>query len=121
MTKRILVADDEQVLQMLIEDTLSDEGYDVTVVENGKRAKDMILDDSHHFDLVIVDYMMPELTGMDVIIAVKQTLPTPPRFLMLTARSLDSDASAYLEEGADGFMSKPFKPSDLVEKVAKLI
>ncbi len=118
--KRILVAEDEQALRMLIGDVLEDEGYIVTLVANGKEALEHI--QNNDYELVIVDYMMPEMTGLEVI---SQTRQLPDKqdliMLMLSAKSQQSDQARVKDIGANYFMPKPFSPSGLAKKVGEIL
>ncbi|OZI10448.1 response regulator [Bacillaceae bacterium SAS-127] len=117
--KRILVVDDEEILRMLICDTLEDLGYEIEEAEDGEEALEKVSEQS--YDLMILDYMMPNITGIEVIEQlpkeIKQTLP----ILMLTAKAQEADRQAVLEKGADYFMSKPFSPVDLAQVVEEIL
>ncbi|WP_338751512.1 response regulator transcription factor [Bacillus sp. FJAT-52991] len=117
--KRILVVDDEDILRMLICDTLEDLGYEIEEAEDGEEALKKVSYQS--YDLMILDYMMPNITGIEVIERlpeeIKKTLP----ILMLTAKTQEADRQAVLEKGADYFMSKPFSPVDLVNVVEEIL
>ncbi|MGM7634516.1 response regulator transcription factor [Bacillus sp. Hm123] len=117
--KRILVVDDEEILRMLICDTLEDLGYEIEEAEDGEEALRKVSEQS--YDLMILDYMMPNITGIEVIEQlpneVKQALPV----LMLTAKAQETDRQAVLEKGADYFMSKPFSPMDLAHVVEEIL
>ncbi|WP_404448522.1 response regulator transcription factor [Sutcliffiella horikoshii] len=117
----ILLAEDESVLRMLITDTLEDEGHHVVEACSGKEAVD-ILEAGKSFDLVILDYMMPVYTGLEVLTKMKTMgLNHIPPVLMLTAKSQKSVRDAVLASGASGFMSKPFSPMELAERVEALL
>lgn len=117
--KRILVVDDEEILRMLICDTLEDLGYDIDEAEDGIEALKKISQQT--YDLIILDYMMPNLSGLEVIeelaMEVKQNTP----ILMLTAKAQESDRQIALEKGANYFMSKPFSPIELLGLVEDIL
>ena len=75
--KRILLAEDEEVLRMLIVDTLEDEDYTVDEAADGSEAIDFL--QNHHYDLVILDYMMPVYTGLEIIEKVRMLKQTSIR------------------------------------------
>lgn len=117
---KILLAEDEPILRMLIMDSLEDEGYDIDVACDGKEAFDAII--NHHYDLVILDYMMPRMTGIEVI---EQVRVMPQReglpILMLSAKSQQAEQDKVMEAGADAFMTKPFSPLELIAKVEEML
>lgn len=117
---KLLVAEDESALRMLLSDTLEDEGYETELACDGEEALNMIL--SGAYDLVILDNMMPKLTGYEVIEKVRN-LPGKERvkILMLTAKSQQTERDKVLLAGADDFMSKPFSPFALVEKIGEML
>ncbi|UOE93113.1 response regulator [Alkalihalobacillus sp. LMS39] len=118
MTK-LLVAEDEDVLRMLIVDTLEDEGYTIDEAADGLEAMEFI--EKNQYDLILVDYMMPGLTGIEVIEKVrtmeekKDTL-----IMMLTAKSQQADEEKARKAGADFFLAKPFSPIKLAEMVGEI-
>lgn len=117
---RLLLAEDEPVLRMLILDTLEDEGHEIEVAVDGEEALGKITEKD--FDLVILDNMMPKLTGTEVILrlrAMPQRAGT--RVLMLSAKNQQSEQESVLAAGADGFMSKPFSPMELLDKVEAML
>ncbi|OKL35507.1 response regulator transcription factor [Domibacillus mangrovi] len=118
--KKILIADDEDILRMLIEDTLedSDLGFEIDEAEDGREALDKILNGS--YDLVILDYMMPHLTGMEVLEQLRLSSFYIP-VLMLTAKAQETDRERALQNGAEYFMSKPFSPIELLNLVESIL
>ncbi|WP_214847508.1 response regulator [Exiguobacterium sp. s193] len=117
---RILLAEDEDVLRMLVLDTLEDEGYTIDEATDGDEAYQKIM--SQHYDLVLLDYMMPGMTGIEVIEKVrrhpdKQQL----KIMMLTAKSQQSDRERAEEIGANYFFSKPFSPLELIDVVGGIL
>ncbi|MCA0754311.1 response regulator transcription factor [Paenibacillus sp. N4] len=121
MPKKILIAEDEPVLRMLIADTLEDEGYEIDEASDGVEALDKMKADA--FDLIILDYMMPRMTGAEVIEAAKAELAEEqrPKILMLSAKSQQAEQEKVLNAGADGFMSKPFSPLELIGRIGEML
>ncbi|MGP4068849.1 response regulator [Halobacillus sp. B29] len=119
MKKRILVADDEEVLRMLITDTLEDEGYIITVAEDGREALEILQHDT--LDLVILDYMMPGLTGIEVAEKISEGCKNRPPIVMLTAKTQESDVEISKNAGIQYFMGKPFSPIELIQLVEEIL
>lgn len=120
MTKRLLLAEDEEVLRMLVVDTLEDEGYEIDEACDGEEAYELI--EQNDYDLVIIDYMMPRMTGLEVIEKVRQhPKRKETKILMLSAKSQKVDQDRVLLAGADHFISKPFSPLYLVEKIGEIL
>lgn len=115
--KRILLADDEEVLRMLTVDTLEDEGFEIDEAEDGQEAVDML--ETKRYDLLILDYMMPRMTGLEVVKYVRAK-NTPIKILMLTAKSQQQDIECLKDAGANYYMAKPFSPTKLVEAVREI-
>ncbi|MCX7571933.1 response regulator [Tumebacillus sp. DT12] len=120
MAKRILLAEDEEVLRMLIVDTLEDEGYEIDEACDGEEALEKIM--QREYDLVLLDYMMPGMTGLDVTEKVR-LMPEKAglRILMLTAKSQKSDQDLARQIGVNYFMAKPFSPLDLLDLVDRIL
>ncbi|WP_282937148.1 response regulator [Paenibacillus sp. RC67] len=118
---RILLADDELALRFLLTETLADEGYEITEAEDGKEA--LIHIQSTRYDLIILDYMMPELTGVEVCEWLRtQNNPnqeTP--VILLTAKALEKDRERAKKAGVSTYIVKPFSPLQLVDIVKQLI
>lgn len=117
-TKKILVVDDEEILRMLITDTLEFEGYAVEEAEDGKEGYERIANEP--FDLIILDYMMPHLTGMEVLEKIRP-LDLQVPIIMLTAKAQQHDREMAHQLGAQYFMPKPFSPSELVALVNDIL
>ncbi|MFJ5623742.1 response regulator [Peribacillus loiseleuriae] len=118
--KRILLAEDEAVLRMLIVDTLEDEDYIVDEAADGQEALDYLK--SEKYDLVILDYMMPVYTGLELIEKIKagESLGLS-KIMMLSAKSQAYEQERILKAGADYFMEKPFSPLKLLEKIEEIV
>ncbi|WP_186576663.1 response regulator transcription factor [Aquibacillus kalidii] len=116
---RILVVDDEEVLRMLIMDTLEDEGHDVFEASDGKEALAILGNES--FDLVILDNMMPGLTGIEVAQQMDEEWKKNHPILMLTAKTQQSDIDESKLAGIPYYMAKPFSPSQLALLVEDIL
>ncbi|MCR8636662.1 MULTISPECIES: response regulator [Paenibacillus] len=118
---KILLADDELALRFLLTETLADEGYEITESEDGKEALGYI--QRERYDLIILDYMMPELTGVEVCEWLRnhenpnQTAPV----ILLTAKALEKDRERASAAGVSTYIVKPFSPLQLVDTVQQLI
>ncbi|WP_276511828.1 response regulator transcription factor [Pseudalkalibacillus hwajinpoensis] len=119
MTPRLLIAEDEEILRMLIVDTLEDDGYDIDEAEDGAEAYSFIQDND--YDLVLLDYMMPEMTGLEVIKKVRSEGNMDVKIMMLTAKAQKKDEEIAREAGADYFISKPFSPVELASVVEDIL
>jgi two-component system alkaline phosphatase synthesis response regulator PhoP len=117
MTKTILIVDDEKRLVSLVESYLTQEGYRVVIAYNGKDG--LAVAQKEKPDLVILDIMMPEMNGYDFIRVHRAEHDTP--IIMLTARVEDDDKVIGLELGADDYVTKPFKPRELMARVRNVL
>ncbi|WP_332651415.1 response regulator transcription factor [Lysinibacillus sp. 54212] len=117
--KRILVVDDEEILRMLICDTLEDFNYAIDEAEDGLEALQKI--NQQNYDLIILDYMMPNLTGVEVIERLPSEVKEVTPILMLTAKAQEADRQTVLEKGANYFMAKPFSPVELMGLVEEIL
>lgn len=119
--KKVLVADDEDGIRMLIVDTLShDAQYHLLVAKDGQEALEAAME--HKPDLVLLDIMMPERDGYDVCRAIKANPATSHvKVIMLTAMAQVADQRRAQEAGADDYFTKPFSPVKLLNKVASLL
>src|SRR4051812_24175958 len=110
MSQNVLVVEDEKDISELISLHLKREGHNIFAVENGEEALTLL--DSQPFDLVILDWMLPGLSGLDVCKKVRASRASPftsiPIF-MVTARAHTSDIVLGLEMGADDYITKPFE------------
>ena len=117
MTKTILVVDDEQRLVSLVEQYLAQEGFRVATAFNGRQALEVAR--QTHPDLIVLDLMMPEMDGLAFMRAHRAENNTP--IIMLTARVEDEDKIIGLELGADDYVTKPFRPRELVARVKAVL
>ena len=110
---RILVVEDEESLADSVRYNLEREGYSVTVVGNGRRALEHFR--SEEPALVILDLMLPELSGLDVCRMIRAESEVP--IIMVTAKDSEADKVIGLELGADDYVTKPFSMRELVSRV----
>lgn len=114
----ILLVEDEENLHETLTLNLVLEGYDVTGVYDGESALKAI--DNEHFDLIILDIMLPELDGIGVIENTRLQNNDIP-ILILSARNSSADRILGLKKGADDYLTKPFNLEELLLRVNKLI
>ena len=120
MSKKILIADDEQNIVISIEFLLRREGFEVLVAGDGEEALAKVR--AERPDLVLLDVMMPKMNGFDVCQALRADPDlSAARILMLTAKGRDTEVSKGLGLGADGYMTKPFSTKELLAEVRKLL
>ena len=115
---RILFADDDRELCRASRMLLEHEGYTVETVYNGEDALELA--ETVEFDGIILDWMMPEMSGIAVLTELRRNgIATP--CLMLTARTEVEDRVAGLDSGADDYLSKPFNTSELLARLRAII
>lgn len=106
MKSRILVVDDEESIREFLEIMLKKEGYEITLAEDGQKAKDLLAKKS--FDMIISDLQMPHVTGIELLKHVKETAPEIV-FMMITAFGTTETAVEAMKMGAYDYITKPFK------------
>ncbi len=116
--KKILVADDEVKIRELVRMYLEKEGFRVVEAADGAAALDYLA--REHFDLVILDLMMPNTDGWTVCREIRKR-DNPVPIIMLTARGDEIDRVLGLELGADDYVVKPFSPRELVARVKAVL
>ena len=116
MTK-ILVAEDEPAILDAVAYTLRGEGYDVDTVADGSAALEQAL--GRDYDLMILDLMLPKLSGTEILRRVREDSPLP--VIVLTAKGGEADRVLGLEIGADDYVAKPFSMAELVGRVRAIL
>ncbi|MFL0198216.1 response regulator transcription factor [Clostridium sp. WILCCON 0269] len=117
MAKKIYLVEDEHNLNDLLEKYLKNEGYDVTTFSNGSCAKNKIKDMP---DLWILDIMLPDINGYELIKCIKQNNKNTP-VIFMSARNEEFDRVVGLELGSDDYLPKPFFPRELVMRTNNLM
>jgi DNA-binding response OmpR family regulator len=115
--RRILVVDDEERMVRFIRLNLEHDGFQVSEAFNGKEAIQKIRDVTP--DLILLDVMMPDLDGFEVLETVREVSNVP--VIMLTAKGEEDDRVRGLELGADDYITKPFSPRELVSRVKAVL
>lgn len=113
----ILIVDDDDRLRSLLKRYLAENGYRTSVAADGAKAKELL--GGVDFDLLILDVMMPGISGFELTEKVRAASNVP--ILLLTARGLPQDRIEGLERGADDYLSKPFEPRELLLRVGSLL
>jgi DNA-binding response OmpR family regulator len=114
---RVLVAEDDEGLRSVLERGLRENGYAVDTAGDGEQALRYL--DTYEYEVAILDWRMPKLSGLEVIRRLRLRGAALP-VLMLTARDAASDRVAGLDEGADDYLVKPFDFSELLARVRAL-
>jgi DNA-binding response OmpR family regulator len=117
MAKTILVVDDEQRLVSVVKAYLEQEGFRVVTASNGRDAIHVARQEKP--DLIILDIMMPEMDGYEFLRTHHKERDTP--VIMLTAKVADDEKVIGLELGADDYVTKPFKPRELIARVRAVL
>lgn len=117
MPQTVLIVDDERRMVSLLQSYLEQEGYRVFTAYNGREALEAARREKP--DLVVLDIMMPEMNGYEFMNAHRKENDTP--IIMLTAKVEDDDKIIGLELGADDYVTKPFKPRELMARVRNVL
>ncbi|MDD6796334.1 MAG: response regulator transcription factor [Clostridiaceae bacterium] len=112
--EKILIVDDEKEIRDLVEIYLKSDGYSTVKAKDGQEALD-ILQQNDDIDLMILDIMMPNMSGIEVCAKIREEREIP--IIMLSAKSEDVDKILGLNMGADDYLTKPFNPLELVARV----
>jgi DNA-binding response OmpR family regulator len=117
MARTILVVDDEPTLRETLAEALDADGFHVVTAADGREA--LLRFREHHPDLVVLDLMLPELSGVEVCRILRRESAVP--ILMLTAKSSELDKVLGLELGADDYVTKPFSLRELTARIRALL
>ena len=117
MAKRVLVVDDEKLIVKGIRFSLEQDGFEVQCAYDGEEALEAIK--ANQFDVILLDVMLPKLTGFEVCQQVRETSDVP--IIMLTAKGDDMDKILGLEYGADDYITKPFNILEVKARIKAII
>lgn len=117
MSVKVLLVEDEKSIAEGIIYNLKNEGLKVTHVDDGKIAIDIF--NEEHFDLIILDIMLPEVSGLEICKVIRKSSNVP--IIMLTAKDDENDKISGLEMGADDYITKPFSVKELISRVKAVL
>ncbi|MCA0239187.1 MAG: response regulator transcription factor [Bacteroidetes bacterium] len=117
---RILLIEDEIAIAGFISEGLAEEGFAVDVAHNGKEGLVMALDHLEEYDLVLLDWMLPGMSGIEICRNIRKQHPTLP-IIFLTARDTVDDVVFGLETGANDYLRKPFAFEELLARIRVLL
>jgi len=120
VSKKILIADDEPNIVAALEFLLQRSGYEVHVAHNGDEALKLV--EATHPDLVLLDVMMPQKSGYEVCMRIRERADWRHiKIIMLSAKGRDAEVSKGLSMGADIYVTKPFSTRELMDKIRDLL
>jgi two-component system phosphate regulon response regulator PhoB len=124
-TNRVLVVEDEELIREMLQLALTEEGYSVTTVADGRAALGLLLQTEPNqqvppFDLVVLDLMLPQVNGLDLCRLLRRQGNATP-ILILSARGSETDRVLGLEVGADDYLVKPFSTRELIARCRALL
>jgi DNA-binding response OmpR family regulator len=115
---RVLLADDQAEIRLMLEAKFRQEGYEITAVEDGRECLDVLTDEDTELpDLVILDVMMPRVDGFRALQEIRETHELSIPVVMLTAREQEEDTVRALDAGVTEYVTKPFSPRELVARL----
>ncbi len=117
---RILLIEDEASIANFIKDGLEEEGFAVDVADNGKKGLQMALDNLEEYDLLLLDWMLPGMSGIEICRAIRKQNQQVP-IIFLTAKDTVDDAVFALETGANDFIRKPFSFEEMLARIRVLL
>ncbi len=118
-TKKILIADDEQRIVLLVSDFLKNSGFDTVTAADGLEALEIFKSQKDSINLAIIDIMMPEMDGWALTREIRSISDIP--IIMLSARAEEFDLLEGFDAGIDEYVTKPFSPAVLVKRVEALL
>jgi two-component system, OmpR family, copper resistance phosphate regulon response regulator CusR len=117
---RILIVEDETSIANFIRDGLTEEGFAVDVADNGKKGLQLALDNIEEYDVLLLDWMLPGLNGIEICRSIRRENETVP-IIFLTAKDTVDDAVFGLEAGANDYIRKPFSFEELLARIRVLM
>jgi DNA-binding response OmpR family regulator len=117
--KKIVLAEDNSTLSLLLKFRLEKEGYELFIATDGKEALQLI--ESHEPDLILTDIMMPFVSGLEVISHVRNQLVSGSPIIVFSSAGQEEMVLKAFNLGANDFMGKPFSPNELVIRIKRLL
>jgi DNA-binding response OmpR family regulator len=117
---RILIVEDEISIARFIQEGLKEEGFAVDLAENGRKGLQLALDNLNEYDVILLDWMLPGMSGIDICRAIRKEDQNIP-IIFLTARDTVDDAVFGLESGANDYIRKPFSFEELLARIRVLM
>ncbi|WP_158212235.1 response regulator transcription factor [Natranaerobius trueperi] len=119
-TRHILLVEDESSMYKLISFKLEKANFKVDIATDGEKALEMFFEKDISYDAIILDLFLPVLGGMQVLKKVRENHKEPP-ILILSAKSQEQDILEGLKAGANDYLTKPFRPEELMIRLKKLL
>lgn len=116
---RILLVEDEDRIARVLQLELEHDGYEVSIAKDGRSGLELALN-GDGFDLILLDIMLPELSGLEVLRRIRQTNSSIP-IILLTARDTVPDRVSGLDQGANDYVTKPFAIEELLARIRNLL
>jgi DNA-binding response OmpR family regulator len=117
--RTVVVADDDPDVTRIVDAQFRAAGYRTILAFDGTQTVAAV--DAHAPDAIVLDLMMPKLSGFDVLTHIRDSPGPRPRIVVLSARGREADVSRAFELGADDYMTKPFNPQELAARLARLL
>ena len=117
---RILIVEDETSIANFIRDGLAEEGFAVDIADNGKKGLQLALDNLAEYDVILLDWMLPGLNGIEICRSIRRENEIIP-IIFLTAKDTVDDAVFGLEAGANDYIRKPFSFEELLARIRVLM
>lgn len=120
MTYNILVVDDSKLIQLFIKESLSSYGLNIDFANNGQDAVDLLKLNQKKYDLILLDWEMPVLTGPEAYAAIRSLNIQFP-VIMVTSKNKPEEILSMLDQGASEYVMKPFTKEILIEKIKTVL
>jgi DNA-binding response OmpR family regulator len=115
----VVIAEDDPDVTRIVDAQMRAAGYTAVIAFDGEQALAAVR--THAPDVLVLDLMMPKLTGFDVLAQLREGPAPRPRIVVLSARGREQDVMRAFELGADDYMTKPFNPQELLARIARLL